>query len=177
MLNSLHSIPLDQAREWGMDMDEYVSTIEQRQRYARSCLDWLSANYDSAISRKLDGILSKVDQTEYRYNKVLVHGDLLPEHLIIDEKSNTIKGIIDWTDARFGDPAADFVGLYLWQGKTFVERMIAEYKHESGDHIWQRIQQSAVRCIIGEIQYGAKRQRPSYVEGALSWLQNVEHDL
>ena len=43
---------------------------------------------------------------------VLVHNDLGAEHVLVDAASGSITGIIDWSDAAVGDPAAE-VGRLL----------------------------------------------------------------
>jgi aminoglycoside phosphotransferase (APT) family kinase protein len=38
-----------------------------------------------------------------------VHGDLLPEHLLV--RDGRLAAVIDWGDARVGDPALDYAWL------------------------------------------------------------------
>ncbi|HEY9314051.1 phosphotransferase family protein [Williamsia sp.] len=40
-------------------------------------------------------------------HNTLCHNDLGAEHLLIDERSGVLSGVIDWTDAAFTDPARD----------------------------------------------------------------------
>ena len=44
----------------------------------------------------------------------VVHGDLVPEHILIDEDSSTLAGIIDFGDVALGDPAQDLAGLWAY---------------------------------------------------------------
>lgn len=44
-----------------------------------------------------------------RFRPVLSHNDLWPSHLIWDHASQRPVGVIDWEDARVGDPATDLV--------------------------------------------------------------------
>src|SRR5947208_16505583 len=45
----------------------------------------------------------------HRFEPALVHGDLGPEHLLVRE--GKLVAVIDWGDARIGDPALDYAWL------------------------------------------------------------------
>lgn len=61
--------------------------------------------------------------------RCLVHGDLVDEHLIFDERG-CLSGVIDWGDCGICDPATDFAGLYSWLGEGFVREVLAHYGHK-----------------------------------------------
>jgi hypothetical protein len=56
-----------------------------------------------------------------------LHHDLKGEHYLLDQDASDITGILDWADARIGDPATDFVGVALWLGMPFVEQVLEHY--------------------------------------------------
>jgi aminoglycoside phosphotransferase (APT) family kinase protein len=43
------------------------------------------------------------------FKPALVHADLAPEHLLV--RDGRLAGVIDWRDARLGDPALDYAWL------------------------------------------------------------------
>ncbi|MDJ1132721.1 aminoglycoside phosphotransferase family protein [Streptomyces iconiensis] len=53
---------------------------------------------------------------------VLVHSDLKGEHLLVDG-AGRVSGVLDWTDAVFGDPAEDIAGLALSLGAPAAVRI------------------------------------------------------
>ena len=65
-----------------------------------------------------------------RYNGPLcvIHGDLLPGHILVDAGAGRVRGIIDWSDAALSDPMGDFVGLWMWRGEDFVEEVLKRYR-------------------------------------------------
>jgi hypothetical protein len=75
-----------------------------------------------------------------------------------------------------GDPADDFVGIYLWQGRNITERVLQQYGMDLGANFWIRLRFNAYRCILGELRYGIERQRQAYIDGAIRWLRNFEAD-
>ena len=48
-------------------------------------------------------------ETLVGFKPVLLHADLGPEHLLV--RDGRLVGVIDWGDARFGDPALDYAWL------------------------------------------------------------------
>ncbi|MGN6332320.1 MAG: phosphotransferase [Motilibacteraceae bacterium] len=48
---------------------------------------------------------------------VLCHGDVGPPHLLVDPARGVLSGVIDWTDARLGDPALDLAGVLAGCGE------------------------------------------------------------
>jgi fructosamine-3-kinase len=56
----------------------------------------------------------------------LMHGDLAPEHVLCNT-TGLITGVIDWTDARIGDPAVDLAWLVHGTDSEFAEAVLASY--------------------------------------------------
>lgn len=59
------------------------------------------------------------------FGPVLTHSDLGPEHLLC--QSQTLTGVIDWSDAQVGDPAIDFAWLLHGTPKEFGSRVLEAY--------------------------------------------------
>lgn len=57
---------------------------------------------------------------------VIVHGDLVEEHFLLDERTHKLAGIIDFGDVALGDPAQDFMGLWAY-GDDAVAQCVALY--------------------------------------------------
>jgi aminoglycoside phosphotransferase (APT) family kinase protein/8-oxo-dGTP pyrophosphatase MutT (NUDIX family) len=55
----------------------------------------------------------------------LIHGDLGPAHLLSQDGSLT--GVIDWTDARLGDPALDLAWVLYGSPELFAEAVATTY--------------------------------------------------
>ncbi len=68
--------------------------------------------------------------------RVLLHGDLGLDHIILDRKEKRIS-IIDFSDWAFGDPAFDFCGLY--DSPPLAREVFRKYRHnEDCDDILAR---------------------------------------
>lgn len=66
--------------------------------------------------------------TAYTGPPRLIHADLHAEHLLLNPNDlKEISGLIDWSDARVGDPAREFACLYSWGGETMLLSMCGAY--------------------------------------------------
>ncbi|WP_267383070.1 aminoglycoside phosphotransferase family protein [Sphingomonas sp. GC_Shp_2] len=45
---------------------------------------------------------------------IVLHGDLVCDHLLIDETTDRLAGIIDFSDVALGDPAHDLLGFWTY---------------------------------------------------------------
>ncbi|MFC4009888.1 phosphotransferase family protein [Nonomuraea purpurea] len=59
---------------------------------------------------------------------VLVHGDIAPQNLLVSPRTAQLKGIVDWGDAQWDDPAVDFAKMPL----TDIPAMLDGYRQETG---------------------------------------------
>ncbi len=65
---------------------------------------------------------------------VLVHGDIAPSNLLLDE-DGALRGVIDFGSAMLSDPALDFGGLLFSSSWPFVERVLEEYERARGEAV------------------------------------------
>ncbi|MEV6229041.1 macrolide 2'-phosphotransferase [Saccharopolyspora shandongensis] len=73
----------------------------------------------------------------------LVHADLHPGHLLVDD-SGMLTGILDWTDAAVDDPALDFVAPRRAFGESGLDRLLAAYVDAGGrprEHFREHVEQ------------------------------------
>lgn len=172
----VHSINESKISEWGVLAGDFVWSVTEQVALIEEDLAWLIANHRSSDVDSLVQLRSTVVTPEPYQGKVLTHTDLLPEHIIVNPQDNKIVGVIDWADSMLGDPAGDFVGLYLWKGRRIAEQIYEGYGKEVGGNFWERVRFNSYRCIIGELRYGLERQRQNYIDGAIKWLRNFEAD-
>ena len=67
----------------------------------------------------------------WQFTPTLVHGDIAPQHLLVD--GGTLTGVIDFGDARVGDPAVDFGGLVAYVDAGFAADVERAYERLRGD--------------------------------------------
>ena len=100
----------------------------------------------------------------------LVHNDLCPDHILVDEAGD-LAGLIDWTDATLGDPVLDFIGLFAWRGRAFVEKVLEGYGAAVDEGFHRRLRFS-VRVRTLHWLHTAVREG-SDVEKHRRWVANA----
>ncbi|HKN98224.1 MAG TPA: phosphotransferase [Pseudonocardiaceae bacterium] len=126
VLRELHSFPVEVARSV---LDRAGTVAEWRSGYRT-----LWADVESLVLPALDADLAGAVAAEFAavlagdwdFQPVLVHGDLAPEHVLVDD-SGRVVGLIDFEDAAVGDPAIDFAGLLPLLGADRLDQLIADY--------------------------------------------------
>jgi hypothetical protein len=67
-----------------------------------------------------------VDGAKLSFTPSVMHGDLAPEHVLCNT-AGLITGVIDWTDARIGDPAVDLAWLVHGTDSEFAGAVLGSY--------------------------------------------------
>jgi aminoglycoside phosphotransferase (APT) family kinase protein len=125
--------------------------------YRRQC-----AEFERLVFPLLDGdtrrraqLLFDEVETLVGFEPVLLHADLGPDHLLVHD--GHLRGVIDWGDARLGDPALDYAWLLNgpfadWDVDADLRRR-ARFYHRLGP--WY------------EAHYGLFTNRPAHTERGL----------
>jgi len=95
---------------------------------------------------------------------LLVHNDLGPEHALLE--GDRITGIIDWSDARLGDPATDFAGIAIWGGEKFMREVLAHYDGTVDSGLVERSRYQAFCVAVMDAHYGVESGKPRYLHSA-----------
>ncbi|GAA1951030.1 phosphotransferase family protein [Kitasatospora viridis] len=53
--------------------------------------------------------------------KVLLHGDVAPQNMLVDPADGTLRGVVDWGDACWAEPGMEFAKLSLFDVVTVLE--------------------------------------------------------
>jgi aminoglycoside phosphotransferase (APT) family kinase protein len=102
-LLALHSFPVERARALGIP---YFDSPAWRDRFRDVCDEFRRRVFpllDASDRQRADGVFASVSGLDF--TPVLVHGDLGPEHVLC--RDGRLVGVIDWSDARVGDPGLD----------------------------------------------------------------------
>jgi len=168
-LGELHAYPVEKAREAGVPEGSNlvagwrVSSLERLDRIAQSSVDLheLRSYLEEAIPSPFEGLPR------------LVHNDLWAEHVLIDERSGCVSGIIDWGDAIVSDPAVDFACLYAWYGERWLGRVLDSYPGGPDSQIIVRARYLAACLAIHSILLGQEMGHSRWIEAAEEALQLV----
>jgi hypothetical protein len=150
-LRALHAVepsrlPVER-RNWIEDYQEQCAEFE------RLVLPLLDADRRADAKRLFDEA-----ETLVGFEPALVHADIGPPHLLV--RDERLVGVIDWSDARLGDPAIDYAwslnGPFAgWDVDPELRRR-ARFYHRLGP--WY------------EAHYGLFTNRPAHVERGLAGI-------
>lgn len=94
------------------------------------------------------------------YEPALVHCDLGPSHLICQD--GRLAGVIDWADAKLGDPAID----YAWLLNVPFPDWDVDDELRRRAHVYHRI------GPWFEVEYGVRTEQPAWVESGLAGVRS-----
>lgn len=115
--------------------------LERARRVAESCL---AAIRDDPLRARCRSWLAAPDIPKpYQGPPRIIHGDICPDHLLVDPPTGKPTGLIDFADLERGDPVADFVSLRCWLGPGFVEEILESYDLAPDAEFWPRLESLA----------------------------------
>jgi aminoglycoside phosphotransferase (APT) family kinase protein len=108
---------------------EAATWLAQHWKLIDRCIEEVAPLLASDEARRAEamfsGVLSSWDES---LPTALIHADLGPAHILHDGRSVT--GVIDWSDARLGDPALDFAWLLHGTSDAFATSLFDTYTRE-----------------------------------------------
>jgi aminoglycoside phosphotransferase (APT) family kinase protein len=108
-LSALRAVPVAAARDTGIPDRSGPAWKAHYLDVAGRFLEVVVPRLPAAHRRAGERFLARVDDLPADVAPTLVHGDLGPSHLLCD--AHGLRGVIDWGDACFGDPAIDLAWL------------------------------------------------------------------
>jgi aminoglycoside 2''-phosphotransferase len=131
-LFELHHFPADRARSFDVPGERVWR--ESHTALSRAVLPILKRELRirefATVRRWWRGFLET--DRHWDFEPALVHGNLVPEHLLVDRDARNLVGVIDWADAAVADAAIDFVGLIGAYGTDFTWRVVEAYRSRGG---------------------------------------------
>jgi aminoglycoside phosphotransferase (APT) family kinase protein len=109
--------------------------------------------------------------------RVLVHNDLFPEHILTD--GQRITGVIDWGDLAVADAAGDLAGAFYWQGEQLLQATLSTYariRHLPGttcERMAHRARFIATCRAAEDLEYGTLSGRTEYAAIARRHLMRI----
>ena len=83
-------------------------------------------------------IRTLVSEIYHAYAPKMIHGDLSPDHFLIDSETKDLTGIIDFGDIAICDP--DYEYLYIFEdcGKSFTCDLLHARGHEEYEPVFRK---------------------------------------
>ncbi|HPL92960.1 MAG TPA: phosphotransferase [bacterium] len=158
-LNELHNFSLTKAKKAGVSMA--WSEKEVRNYYteqAETVYKKLSSSDKKLLKNIFENYCNGKIKTDF--NKVVVHQDLTSDHILFNENTKKVCGIIDFGDIQISDPAVDFSKLWEYSEK-FVDKVLAGY-HSNDKQLKFRSYRWYIYQCIGNMYCGITMKRKDY---------------
>jgi aminoglycoside phosphotransferase (APT) family kinase protein len=165
-LSALHAFPVARAAQLSVP----VCDLERERQFAERCeqlaFPLLDRDERATARAMFDEFFAVASQLEFE--AVLIHADLGPEHILC--RDGDIAGVIDWSDARVGDPALDFAWLLFGLDDAFAAALLEGYDAQD-DHLRERALFYHRLGPWHEVVYGLERGGDAYVQSGLAGVR------
>ena len=152
-LDSLHSVDIStlpiQAVDW----------VESYRAQCGAFEELVLPRLDNALRKEARALFDEVDSLA-GFEPALVHADLGPEHMLV--RDGRLAGVIDWGDARLGDPALDY--SWLLHGPFPDWDVDPELRRRA--RFYHRL------APFYSVHYGVFTKQPDYVDRAVETLRS-----
>lgn len=122
----LHAFPLRHISDCALPtldpLQHLANIMNQAQRVIRPRLPERAWRYHQQL---FDTYTQQPDLV--RYQPSLLHGDLSPDHVLVDLEQLRVTGVIDFGDRCIGDPAWDGIYIYEEYGLTALQTFLQRY--------------------------------------------------
>jgi aminoglycoside phosphotransferase (APT) family kinase protein len=171
-LSWLHAFPVQHAKQLGVKREDVASLIEEVRADALDDFERLS---QVAPDAPLDEWHSCLKEGPTNFppalpTQVLVHRDLAAEHVLCDPATQTVTGIIDWSDVAVSDGLVDFAGLFHWGGEPFVDAVLANYGGPVDRTVLSSARFLAACRGVADVAFGLETGRREYIEAGIRAL-------
>jgi aminoglycoside phosphotransferase (APT) family kinase protein len=171
-LAALHTFPRERAIRAGLPDVDAEGWLAQQVVFADRCKEQvmpLLDEHDRRQARRMfDELVSSWDGS---LETVLIHADLGPAHILC--RGSSLCGVIDWSDARLGDPALDFAWLLHGTSEPFAAALLETYAARRPLDPTLR-PRSLFYHRLGpwhEVMYGLEQDHPALVASGLDGIR------
>lgn len=150
-LTTVHSFPIEKAKQLGVQQINSLNSWEQRlKKIRKEVFPHISKNEQGWIVKLFESFLQIVRKIPI--NLVLTHSDIMPEHIIVDPKTHILSGIIDFGDIKIADPAYDFTFLARY-GQGFLNQAYQNYSLPRDEAFETRRQFYEDRLVVTNLEH------------------------
>ena len=121
-LEQLHAVTL--ATVPALKVEASIGAYNPLQRhFHRELEDLLTRDEVQKIERLYQ--VFEADQRNQLLMPSVIHSDLKPAHVLVNDSSGHLSGVLDWGDACLGDPDFDFACVQIFFGSEFLLRLLS----------------------------------------------------
>jgi aminoglycoside phosphotransferase (APT) family kinase protein len=170
-LAALHTFPRTSAVRAGLADVDASAWLDHQRGLAERCERDVMPSLEPDERRRAQAVFGEFfPGLDGSLELVLVHADLGPAHIL--RRGPRVSGVIDWSDARLGDPALDLAWLVYGTNTRFADALLAAYAGRETDAVLRR--RALFYHRLGpwhEALYGLETERPELVASGLAGIR------
>jgi aminoglycoside 2''-phosphotransferase len=172
-LNTVHAFNLAELAESGLETLDFKAMYQYEfEEIQQLVFPILTDKEKDAVTELFEAYLN--DKNNFNYTPVLLHNDLSNDHILIDNQTDTLKGIIDFGDVAIGDPDYDLMYLAGDYGGDFLTDLLHYYPHSDVDRLKNKIKffqfAQLFQDIVSAIEDNKKRAIKNSYLSVKNWL-------
>jgi aminoglycoside 2''-phosphotransferase len=176
-LGTLHATDLETVEGCGLETVDHIGQVGDLRTRLRGTP---ATDIPGALRERTDRALAGAGRPAGVAGDrvVLLHGDISPEHVLVEDGEAVVTGVIDWGDVHLGDPAFDFIYLYEDWGPDFLDLALAGYPtgREAGfrTHILLHFLVEHLRWTLDALEEGRTADLPEGLQGLARVVDDLE---
>jgi len=174
-LQALHIVDVDAAKECGVitrDLRaEFTDVFARSEALVTPALD---RHERATFVAWFQAILN--DARNFGATPTLIHGDMSPEHILYDNATHQISGIIDFGDAAIADPDYDLMYLLEDYGQPFLRALLRYYRHGDPERLLGKLQAFRLFDAARYTLFGHAHADTGMIGGGLDDLSDLLRD-
>lgn len=153
-LYQLHHTDLQTLRDCGLEL------MDPRQEYSDNFIEAKKTIYPH-ISKSRQKIITQLftkyldNSKNFKYTPALIHNDFSKDHILFNDETRLINGIIDFGDIAIGDPDYDLMYLLDEFGEGFLNGIFKIYKQKNKKELMRKLYffsfANKIQIILGYI--------------------------
>lgn len=148
-------------------------SLEESATRAIDRLPSLAQASTPALARRVEDVLRGPRPPPFEGEPPIVHADIHGEHLLLTDRDPAqLSGVIDWGDARRGDPALDFACPTFWGGEPLLQSALdaygnTGYRGENKEALAERTRFLALCLGFLDVDYYVRTDQRAYANAAV----------
>jgi len=174
-LAALHEVPRSVVEDAGLpsyEADEY-----RTRRMAELDAAASTGHVPRGLLARWEKALEDVGR--WRFQPTVVHGDLAPEHVLVDD--GTVVGLLDFGDAKVADPADDMAFVAVGADERALDSVLESYAVARADqpdrHLADRARLAGELALARWLMHGVRTGDRAVVDDAVGMLRELDSDV
>jgi aminoglycoside 2''-phosphotransferase len=169
-LTALHAYPVAAARAAGVAEELLSGAYDPQHRELHRRLgDVLTAREVARLDDMFDEY--ERDYQPDRVSPVLLHSDLKPEHVLYDNATGRVAGVLDWGDVSLGDGDFDLAVIAIFFGDGFLRRLVPHLPDRDPDTVLAKARFFTTVRALQDAVYDLQLDHRSALDESLAGLR------